>query len=196
MKARSRHPLRTEAIALLKRLPLWQRVVLAGSCAVLLLVSAAFLLPSTWLIQRSVLIAAPPARIYSLISDLRWWPRWTIWNRDLDPSLTVAFSTVKQGKGAVMRWWGDRVGDGSFEIVETVPERSLQYLFTLHSENFAFLGSFQLDLHPDGTLVTWQLCGDEGYNPFGRFFALFLEESAGASLETGLHRLQRLCEAR
>ena len=83
MKARSRHPLRTEAIALLKRLPLWQRVVLAGSCAVLLLVSAAFLLPSTWLIQRSVLIAAPPARIYSLISDLRWWPRWTIWNRDL-----------------------------------------------------------------------------------------------------------------
>ena len=48
-------------------------------------------LPSTFSVERSVQVAAPPDKVFALVEDPRQWQRWTVWNRR-DPAMKMSYS--------------------------------------------------------------------------------------------------------
>ena len=61
-----------------------KRIVLAVIVLAIAAVGIAFVLPRFPVVTRSIDIAAPPAAIYPLVSDLRRFNEWSPW-ADIDP---------------------------------------------------------------------------------------------------------------
>lgn len=71
---------------------------------------------STFLVERSITIDAPPAQIYPAIADFHQWPQWSPWE-DVDPHLKRTYSGPTAGRGAHYAWSGNRkAGSGTMDI--------------------------------------------------------------------------------
>jgi uncharacterized protein YndB with AHSA1/START domain len=159
-------------------------VLLALLLVVLLL--AAFK-PSTFRLERTRRIDAPPEQVYDLVADFRKWTQWSPWEK-LDPEMTRTYSGAEQGVGAVYEWEGNsKVGAGRMEIVEAVhPSRvglKLDFLRPMKSTNRT---DFTLEPHVGATDVTWAM---QGPNPYMfRVMQTFtsLDQMIGKDFEKGL----------
>lgn len=87
--------------------------------ALILALSAyAFTQPDQIRIERNLAVDAPPEAIYSLITDLREWRRWSPFEQ-LDPDMARDYGGAEKGVGATYAWQGDRnAGSGRMEIVD------------------------------------------------------------------------------
>ena len=73
--------------------------------------------PSTFSIQRSATMAAPPSEVFAQVNDLAAWDAWTPW-KALDPNAKTTISTPSAGKGATFAWVGnDQIGEGIMTIL-------------------------------------------------------------------------------
>src|SRR5438445_6239343 len=76
--------------------------------------------PSSFKIERSAVIVAPPDVIYSQINDLHAWSSWSPWEKQ-DPAMKKTFSGAPAGVGSVYEWASDNVGQGRMTITECHP---------------------------------------------------------------------------
>lgn len=77
---------------------------------------------STLHVERTLAIAAPPARVFALIDDLHQWPRW--WkNERLDGPRQVTYSGAPRGVGAELQTAGKALF--TFRITRAVPDREV-----------------------------------------------------------------------
>ncbi len=96
-----------------------------------------------------------------------------------------------------MVWTSDepKVGSGSQEIVESVPDA-----LVVTALDFGDMGTadarFVLEPTAAGTRLTWGFVTDTGYNPVMRWMGLKLDDWVGADYEAGLARLKALAEGR
>ena len=75
--------------------------------------------PSTFRIQRSLLIAATSEKIFDWINDLHRWPQWAPQDTE-DASMTRTYSGAASGAGAISEWSGKgSTGIGRMEIIES-----------------------------------------------------------------------------
>lgn len=100
---------------------MWKKVALAGFAVAALAFAAAL-----WSrrpaqpqkAERAVTIAAPPAVVLAVISDLRRWPEWSPRER-LDPGVRRTYGGPPTGLGSSYYWVGDaRVGEGRLTITD------------------------------------------------------------------------------
>jgi carbon monoxide dehydrogenase subunit G len=159
----------------------------------LLVVAVAATRPATYLVQRSIHVAAPPAAVYAEVVDFRRWERWSPWAR-LDPGQKTTL--VGSGLGAVYTWSGnDKVGAGRMTIVEAVPGSKvgirLEFLRPFASTNET---SFLVVPDGDGSRLTWLMKGNHGY--VGRAMSIFMDmdQVLGPDFEKGLASLKREVE--
>jgi uncharacterized protein YndB with AHSA1/START domain len=158
------------------------------------LVTAAFQ-PDRFAVSRSSTIAAPPERIFGLISDFHRWQAWSPYER-LDPAMRRRFSGPAQGAGAVYEWDGNaKAGKGRMTILAAAsPARvaiRLDFEKPLETQNVA---TFTLEPHGGSTTVTWAM---EGPTPYlGKVIHLFLDMDrlVGRDFDTGLAKLKTLAE--
>ena len=162
--------------------------------AAAVLVTAAFQ-PSRFQVQRSVTIAAPPERIFALISDFRRWDAWSPYEK-LDPAMKRRFSGAERGAGAVYQWEGNaKAGKGRMEIVSApAPSQvtiKLDFLKPFEAHNVA---TFALEPHGGTTSVTWAMDGPTPY--VGKIIHLFVDMNrlVGQDFETGLANLKTIAE--
>src|SRR5262245_47391024 len=82
--------------------------------AAVLLVAGSFLLPSTVTVSRSIEIAAPPEKVFALVSDLKRFNEFSPW-ATIDPDTKYAFEGPDSGVGQKMSWTSanENVGTGS-----------------------------------------------------------------------------------
>lgn len=170
---------------------------------VVLAVVAAFagyvaLQPATYTVERSLLIAAPPAAVFAHIEDFRKWQAWSPWAKR-DPSAKATFSGQQKGKGAVFAWIGNKdVGEGSMRIVEAKPDESLAIKLAF-VKPFAGTSDVGFALKPDGggTLVTWRITGEQGFvaRAFCTLLRVNVETMIGDDYANGLAALKRVVEA-
>jgi len=169
-------------------------IALAALVAVLLVVVATR--PSTYRVERTTRIAAPPDVVFALVNDFHSWNRWSPWEH-LDPSMKRTFGGPPSGLGATYAWTGnDKVGEGNMRITESAPAQKvgirLEFIKPMASvaqTNFGF--------RPEGggTQVSWVM---DGKNDFmGKAFALFadLDTMIGNDFEKGLASMRREAEA-
>lgn len=175
------------------------KTVLLGALAVLVVGIAVVLIlaamkPDSFSVRRSIVIAAPPERIYPLIADFKAWSAWSPWEKK-DPAMKRDFSGAPSGVGARYAWDGDKnVGRGSMEIVEATPAKvglKLDFVTPFEAHNDTV---FALQPQGQATEVTWTMTGP---TPFlAKIIHVFMnmDRMVGGDFESGLKAMKAQAE--
>ena len=166
---------------------------------VVLAVAAIFLLaltkPSSYRVERSTTIAAPPEKIAALINDFHQWNAWSPWAH-LDPIMKTTYSGPPSGVGSVYVWEGNsKVGKGRMEILAIEPTKTtikLDFLKPFENHNTA---DFVLEPEGSTTRVNWIMNGPLRFFP-GRVMSVFtsMDKVIGPDLDKGLANLKAAAE--
>lgn len=152
-----------------------------------------FALPRYPVVVRSTSIAASPAAIFPLVSDLRRFNEWSPWF-DLDPAATYTFTGPTDGVGQTMTWESkdSDVGSGSMSITRLQPDGEVDTALDLDGQR----ADSWVKVEPEGagSTVSWGFRTDVGYNPIMRYFALGLDRFVGPDYERGLAKLKAAAE--
>lgn len=166
---------------------------LAATFVVLAIVVA--LQPSTFHIERSVKIAAPPPVPHALVNDFHAWSGWSPWEK-LDPAMKRSYDGPAAGVGAKYAWVGnDEVGEGRMTIEESSPPRigiRLDFIKPFAATNRA---TFAFEPVAEGTKVTWAMDGDKNFASKAFGLVMNVDELIGADFERGLASMKTLAES-
>lgn len=151
--------------------------------------------PDKFRVQRAASIKAPPEKVFALISDFRRWDAWSPWEKK-DPVMKRTFSAATSGEGATYAWEGNKeVGQGSMQIVESVPPRKialkLDFIKPFEAHNTV---TFMLDAKDGATNVTWAMEGPVPY--LAKIVHVFvdMDRMVGKDFEAGLANLRASAE--
>jgi len=168
--------------------------------AVVVLIAAVLLFaatrPDSFRVQRSLSIAAPPAKIFSLINDLHAFQTWSPYEKK-DPAMKRTHSGPASGPGASYAWDGNKeIGVGSMQITEAVaPDRvtmKLDFLQPFEAHNIV-----DFTLVPNGygsTEVTWALHGPSPFVSKLMGLVFDMDKMVGRDFDEGLASLKALAE--
>lgn len=151
--------------------------------------------PDQFQIARSVVIKAPPEKIFPLIDSPRAFNTWNPFLRK-DPATKVTYRGPASGRGAANDWEGDRhVGRGSFEITDSQPPSRIQMKLDMSSPMEAH-NRVEFSLQPQGssTQVTWAMSGPSPYISKVMTTVLSMDRMVGSEFEKGLADLKALAE--
>lgn len=151
--------------------------------------------PNTFHIARTIVIKAPPEKIYALIEDFHQWRAWSPYEA-LDPGMTRTYDGPARGQGAGYGWSGKgKAGAGRMEITKAVaPSRldiALSFTKPFEAHHQAI---FTLEPEGDATRVTWAM---EGASPlmFKVMSLIFnMDKMIGTDFEVGLAKLKAVAE--
>lgn len=171
-------------------------LVIAVALSALLIFVA--LQPSTYRVERSATINAPPAQVYGQVYDFEKWQAWSPWAK-LDPEAKVTFVGPKSGPGAVMRWAGnDKVGRGAMAITEARPDEAIKIRLDF-VEPMAGTSDVAFAFQPDGqaTRVIWSIDGEQSFveRLMCTVMGVNLDRMIGDDYERGLANLKAVAEA-
>ena len=171
----------------LKRIIIWLLVI------IVLLVGVAYLLPSSYKVERSTLIKADKDMIFSMVCDFDNMELWTPWSLDMDT--TVVFEYIGSCEvGAVHKWDGEEMGKGEMMITELIPGEKIVWELGFEGYSQKMLAGMTFEPEGDEWLVTWTASGDLGYNPIYRYYGLMIDSDLGLDYENGLENVKTLCE--
>lgn len=151
--------------------------------------------PDDFSMRRSLVIDAPPERIFPLINDLRAHESWSPFDPP-DPAVAKIYTGAATGTGAVYEWSGKgQSGSGRLAITESVPSsRIVMRLDMLKPMATSNVVTFSLAPVPGGTEVTWAM---QGRTPFlAKIFHVFIDmdRMVGGQFEAGLLTLKNMAE--
>lgn len=104
---------------------------------IVLWVIVAFFSPKHIGIKETIVIEQSPNSIYNQVNDLRKWKNWSEWNRR-DSSMLSHYSTPSIGEKASVRWESKSEGNGSQEIIESIPYEGIRLLVSIEDQNEHF----------------------------------------------------------
>ena len=151
--------------------------------------------PSTFRIERTQRIEAPPYVVFNILNNFHRWPAWSPWEK-LDPNMQKKHAGAEFGKGAVYEWSGnEEVGKGRMTIIDSQPEKhiaiKLEFIEPWEATNTTL---FTLTPEANAVHVKWAM---EGHNDFmAKAASLFMnmDELVGKDFERGLATLKQVAE--
>jgi carbon monoxide dehydrogenase subunit G len=176
----------------MKRVLKW----LAGIVVALVVIffAGGYLLPGEAVVQRQVLIAAPPAKVYAIVASMKRFNEFSPW-AEIDPNTKYTFEGPESGTGQKMSWDSadPSVRRGSLTIVEVVPDRRVGMQLQFEGMGDA-TASFELAPSNDGTAVTWGLKASLGGVVERWFGFAMMDRVIGKMYEKGLAKLKAIAE--
>lgn len=169
------------------------KTILFGIAAVIALVAVVgFMLPSTYKVERSLVINAPADVVFEQVNDLQKNANWSPWD-DEDPTMKVTYGTTTVGVGASSSWESEKSGSGTMTIEESVPAQKIVLNLDFHGMGG---GKAHWTFTPEGegTKVTEDMTGDQGKNPFKHVMNLMMDKFIGPYFERGLASLKTVSE--
>ena len=172
-----------------------KKILIAIAVLVAGLVVLISLQPATFSVQRSAVVAAPPAAVYALVNDLAAWDAWSPWKK-LDPNHRATISTPSAGKGATYTWSGnDAIGEGTLTIIDSRPDErvEIEQAFVKPFEGKArHLFTFVPDA--GGTMVAWTMDGTNNFAGKAMCLVVDMDTLAGKDFEQGLANIKTAAE--
>lgn len=174
-----------------------KRVLLTVVAIIALFCGYVALQPSSYRIERTAIVVAPPSAVFAEVNDFHNWEAWSPWAK-LDPNAKVTFEGPSSGEGAVFRWAGnEEIGEGKMTLTESKPDEKVQIRVDFFKP-WSGTNSNEFLLKPDGprTVVTWASFGEQGF--VGKLICLFMnpQKMIGEPLEKGLAKLKTVTEAK
>ena len=150
---------------------------------------------STWTVERSVTVDAPPAVVYEQIADFRRWAAWSPWE-GIDPQMSRTYAGAASGVGSVYAWSGNRrAGQGRMTITEAV-EPSTVRIDLVFDKPFKARNDTVLTVRPEGggSRVTWTMTGRRTLATRVMSAVQSMDTLLGRDFEKGLGRLRSVAE--
>jgi len=158
---------------------------------IVVLVVVGLFLPTSYTVERSIVIDAPPAQIHEYVGDLKNWDAWEPF-REGDPTIVVTHGEKTKGVGATQSWVGES-GDGALTFTKDSPVEGVEYdlVFDQGTSESAITYS---PLEDGETQVTWTMSGDMGTPVIGGYFVLMMDSMVGGMFDKGLSNLKSTVE--
>lgn len=171
----------------------WLLIVIA--VVVVAVLGIGFVLPDTAHVERSVVVNAKPATVYTVLNGFRQFNKWSPW-ASLDPATQYVFEGPVIGVGAKQSWRSTDpgVGAGSQEILEAVPFERIVVKLVFEGLDSDNLATYTLTPAGEGTQVVWSYDAVFHGNLMSRYFGLMLDRMIGPDYERGLASLKTLVE--
>jgi hypothetical protein len=173
---------------------MFKKIIVVISVLILLLLAWAAIQPSTYSVQRSIAIKAPPEKIVPLISDFHQWALWSPWEA-LDPAMKRTFSGAPKDLGAVYAWEGNKnVGSGRMEVVSLTPTKvgiKLDFFVPVKSTSDT---AFVLEPQGDTTMVRWTMSGETDFMAKMMNVFISMDSMIGPAFESGLTKMKAAAE--
>jgi hypothetical protein len=172
-----------------------KKILFALAATIVVLAIVVALQPSTFHIERSVTVAAPPPVPHALVNDFHAWGGWSPWEK-LDPAMKRSYDGPVAGVGAKYAWAGnDDVGEGRMTIEQSSARQiqiRLEFIQPFAATNRA---TFAFDPVAEGTKVTWAMDGDKNFASKAFGLVMDMDEMIGADFERGLASMKALAES-
>jgi uncharacterized protein YndB with AHSA1/START domain len=151
--------------------------------------------PDTILVERSIVIHAPPDKIFPLVDDFHNWPQWAAQDKE-DPTMTRTYSGPASGPGAISGWTSTgSAGQGEMTITSTKPDSRVRVRVSF-VKPFPFHNTHVISLEtvPVGTQITWTSEVQNVY--FMKVMGLFMnmDNYMGKHFQASLENLKDLAE--
>lgn len=166
---------------------------IVGLVAVLAVIGLA--LPRQAHIERSTVIVAKPATVFTYLNGWKHFNEWSPWAA-LDPNTKYSYEGPATGVGAKQSWFSEdpNVGNGSQEITAVDTDKAITIKLMLPNMEPSVVTQTLMP-EGEGTKVIWAMDADMGINPLNRWFGLLLETFIGPDYEKGLAKMKPLIEA-
>ncbi|MCA9040294.1 MAG: SRPBCC family protein, partial [Planctomycetaceae bacterium] len=143
-------------------------------------------------VSRSIEIAAPPEKVFEVVSDFKIWPTWSPW-LIADPEAKITTSENSNSVGSTYAWEGTATGSGEMEHQKLDSPRRIEseirFLKPWKSKSSV---SFDLEPTNEGTRISWNM---DGSMPFFMFWMIkMMEVWVGCDYERGLAMLKAFVE--
>lgn len=174
-----------------------KRIALALLAVVLAFAGYVALQPSSYRVERSAIVVAPPAHVFAEVQDFRKWEAWSPWAK-LDPAAKTSFEGPAFGEGSVFRWSGNaEVGEGSLTMLESKPDERLR-IRTDFVKPWEGTSTTEITFKPDGprTIVTWAMSGERTFFEKAVCVVMNGDKLIGGAFERGLANLKQIAEAK
>ncbi|MGH7336656.1 MAG: SRPBCC family protein, partial [Myxococcota bacterium] len=172
-----------------------RKILIALGALVAVLVVVIALQPSTFAVERSIEIAAPPEVVFSHLESPRAMDAWSPWVK-MDPEQKITHEGPESGVGAIETWEGPQVGAGRLTITGVEPneevEMRLEFTRPMQATNRAL---YTLAMVGDATRVTWRMEGTNHFIGKAASLVMNMDEMVGGTFERGLADLKALAEA-
>jgi hypothetical protein len=171
------------------------KILIVFAILVVIFVVVVALRPSEFRVERSAVMAVPPAVVFAQVNDLRQWQEFSPWAK-LDPVAKVTFKGPAYGEGAIFEWAGNKeVGEGRMTIIESRPHELIRLRLDF-IKPFAATNTAEFAFKPKGdqTTVTWSMTGKNNF--LFKAVGLFIDcdKMVGGQFEQGLAALKGLVE--
>jgi uncharacterized protein YndB with AHSA1/START domain len=151
-----------------------------------------YALPEEFHVERTLVINAPPGKVFTWINDLKQWPQWDPWSR-ADPDIRHRYDG-QPGVGQRQTWQGPKSGHGTLTVVESRKPRHARLEFKTTNSDVARQMTFTLDDLGGRTRLKWAIDGKNSLRPIGNWFGLGMDRYLGPMYEQGLSNLKALNE--
>jgi len=174
----------------------FKKGVLILLSVILLLVVIGIILPSSYHVERSVIINRPGKTIFPYLNKMQKWGSWTALNVNKDYSLEQTFFGPEQGIGSGMKYQGDKLGKGEIRIVDNELDDHVTFSLLINNR-FNTKGNILIESLPDQeSIVTISLDGDVGFHLPNRYIILMMDNIAGSLFQESLNRLKTVVESK
>jgi hypothetical protein len=173
-------------------------ILISFAIVIALMLIVGLVLPSSRHLSESVETNRKMTIVFDTINSLR---RFKDWNPLVlrDPAAKLEFSGPKDGVGAKLTFASDspQVGNGSWEIVESVPGKSVKYAIDDDRRGHDKFTEFRLTPTGRGAVkrnveITQTYDVQYGWNLMGRYAGLYVSRHVGDDMKLGLARLSSM----
>jgi effector-binding domain-containing protein len=172
-----------------------RRIMLLVGALLVVAIAAAYLLPRHVRVERSAVITAPRATVFTVLNSFRHFNRWSPWY-DLDPEAKYAYEGPGAGVGAKLSWAGNpkTLGSGNQVITASQPYEKIEADVDFGQGGTPAKQTYVLAAEGAATKVSWSMAVDLGMNPIARYFALGFDDMIASDFDKGLALLKTFAE--
>lgn len=162
---------------------------------ILLIVIIGLLMPSSTVIEKSIVVNAPIETVFDQVNTLTNWKKWSPWYK-MDTTANITYNGPATGNGASYSWVSKNsdVGSGTLTLSDVKENEHI-------TENMVFKdrgeGKATMDFIKEGNgiKITWKMEMDHGWNPLMRILgAVFIKGALGKQFEDGLQGIKNAAE--
>jgi hypothetical protein len=171
-------------------------VGLGVAALVAVFVVVGIFLPRQWRVEQTLVIDAAPEHLHPLVSDLKQWPSWAAWNKEMDPEVKWDYGGPASGEGAWWSWSGPKMGRGKMTITQSDVASGVWVDEMIETDKEVNAkGSITWTREGSGLKVKWV---DEGTLPpvIGGYAVGMIEKMLSEHFQTGLKNLKAAAEKR
>lgn len=173
-----------------------KKILIGLAVLIVALLLIGFLLPGKMQVTRSMTVNTSVENVFDEFNDLKKWQEWQYWNTLESPGdMNLTFGEKTAGTGAWYSWDGKKTGKGKITITESIPNKTVASDIEFTGSGTA-KGLYSVEPDGEGTKATMDFTFDNGMNPIGRWFSLFMKGEIEKAFDFGLARIKERAEAK